>query len=42
MYAEISFALVCFAIGFICGVFSFVTILVKGLRALTRRKKPKG
>lgn len=41
MHAEILFALGCFSIGFICGFFAIITLLLKGMKTLTRKMKPK-
>ena len=41
MYNEIVFALLCFAVGFICGVGAFVTVLLLGMKSLSKRMKPK-
>ena len=42
MYIEILFGLGCFMVGFVCGVGTFVTILLKGMKSLSRKMKPKG
>jgi len=42
MYIEILFGLGCFAIGVICGVGAFVILLLKGMKSLSRKMKPKG
>ena len=41
MYAEILFALCCFTVGFVCGIVSFASLLLKGIKTLSKRMKPK-
>ena len=40
MYAEIIFGLCCFAVGFACGIASFASLLLKGMKSLSKRMKP--
>jgi len=41
MYGEILFGLGCFAIGYLCGIGTIITILLKGMKSLSRKMKPK-
>ena len=41
MYNEIVFALCCFAVGFVAGFATVITVIIKAVKSISKRKKPK-